>query len=148
MAFYFVQHGIALEKELNPVRPLSPEGKTGVLYMAKHLKQRGISLNAICHSGKTRAQQTAVLFAEALTVDSVLELAGMSPNDDVAALASTLVDDVMYIGHFHHIGKLPSYLVTGDENMTVVKCSNAAVVCIEQDDEGYHMKWPSSPELC
>lgn len=148
MAFYFVQHGIALAKELDPERPLSPEGKAGVLCMAKYLKQRGISLNAIPHSGKTRAKQTAALFAEALTAGNVLELAGMSPNDDVAAFASTLEDDVMYIGHLPHIGKLVSYLVTGDENMTVVKFSNAAVVCIEQDDDGYRIKWSISPEMC
>ena len=149
MAFYFVQHGLALAKEQDPERPLSPEGKTGVLCVAKYLKQHGVSLNSICHSGKTRAQQTAALFAEALVVDSVLELLGMSPNDDVAAFASTLDgDDVMYIGHLPHIGKLVSYLVTGDENSAVVKFSNAAVICIEQDDDGYHIKWSISPEMC
>lgn len=117
-----------------------PKGKAGVLCVAKHLKRRGIKLNTICHSGKTRAQQTAALFAEALAVDNIIDLLGMSPNDDAAAFASTLDDDVMYIGHLPHTGKLASYLVTGDENTAVVTFSNAAVVCIEQDDDGYYME--------
>ena len=78
MAYYFVQHGIALAKEQDIERPLSPEGRVGVLSVAKHLKQCNISLNTICHSGKTRARQTAELFAQQLAVDSVVELADES----------------------------------------------------------------------
>jgi len=149
MALYFVQHGIALAKEQDPERALSPEGEAGVLCMVKYLKQHDASLNAICHSGKARAQQTAALFAQQLAVESVAELSGMSPNDDVTAFASMIKDDdVMYIGHLPHIGKLVSYLVTGDENSAVVNFSYSAVVCIEQDGDGYHIEWLISPEMC
>jgi phosphohistidine phosphatase len=149
MAYYFVQHGIALAKEQDIERPLSPEGRVGVLSVVKHLKQCNISLNTICHSGKMRALQTAEIFAETLAVENVVALDGMNPADDVETFASTLEDeDVMYIGHLPHIAKLVSYLVTGDENSAVVKFSNAVVVCIERDEHGYHIKWVMSPEMC
>ena len=148
MAQYFVQHGVALSKEQDSDRPLSPEGRHGVIAMAKHLRQAGVVLNAICHSGKTRARQTAELFAEQLDVSNVVEVTGMSPNDDVAAFAETLKgDEVMYIGHLPHIGKLVSYLVTHDASSEVVKFDNDAVVCLEQGLERYYLKWFITPEV-
>lgn len=39
MAQYFVQHGVALSKEQDSNRPSSPEGRHGVIAMAKHLRQ-------------------------------------------------------------------------------------------------------------
>jgi len=149
MAYYFVQHGIALNKDQDPQRPLSPDGELAVTNVAKHLKRQSISLKAICHSGKTRAQQTALLFAEQLEVDNVMTLSGMNPTDDVAGFASTLQDnDSMYIGHMPHIGKLVSYLITGDENAAVVKFTNAAVVCIEQVESEFYIDWVISPAIC
>ena len=55
-------------------------------------------LKTICHSGKTRASQTAEIFAEQLGVGNVVELTGMGPNNDVTVFAETLTsDDVMYV---------------------------------------------------
>ena len=148
MALYFVQHGMALTKEQNSDRPLSPQGEHDVIAVAEHLKQAGIVLKTICHSGKTRASQTAEIFAEQLGVGNVVELTGMGPNNDVTVFAETLTsDDVMYVGHLPHIGKLVSYLVTGDSTSESVKFSNAAVVCLEQGIEGYHFKLFITPDL-
>jgi phosphohistidine phosphatase len=148
VAQYFVQHGVALSKEQDSDRPLSSEGRHDVIAMAKHLRQVGVVLNTICHSGKTRARQTAELFAEQLGVGNVVEVAGMGPNDDVAVFAKTLKgDDVMYIGHLPHIGKLVSYLVTKDAASEVVKFNNAAVVCLEQGLEKFYLKWFIRPDL-
>ncbi len=149
MALYFVQHGIALSKEQDFDRPLSEEGKRDVLRVAERLKQQQIRPSTICHSGKTRARQTAEIFAEKLSVPNVQEYAGMSPNDNVQGFANSLENDgTMFIGHLPHLAKVVSFLVTGDENSSVVKFANAAVVCIEQDESGFHIDWLLKPSLC
>jgi phosphohistidine phosphatase len=73
----------------------------------------------------------------------------MSPNDDVQDFANSLENDgTMFIGHLPHLAKVVSFLVTGDENSAVVKFTNAAVVCMEQDDLGFHIDWVLSPSIC
>ncbi len=149
MAYYFVQHGKALSKDEDPQRPLSTEGGLAVVNMAKYLKSHGVAVNAIFHSGKTRAQQTAAVFAEQLSVEKVQVLSGMNPTDDVTTFASTIQDnDGMYIGHLPHIGKLVSYLITGDENAAVVKFSYAAIVCVKQVESEFYIDWVLSPAIC
>tara|TARA_R110002111_G_scaffold131847_1_gene197057 strand:- start:76 stop:525 length:450 start_codon:yes stop_codon:yes gene_type:complete len=149
MAYYFVQHGLALSKDQDPARRLSPEGESAVMRVATHLRQHNISLSGIFHSGKTRAHQTALLFSQQLAVDNVSELTGMNPSDDVADFASALQDnDNMYIGHLPHLERVVSYLITGNENAAVVKFTNAAVVCIKQVESEFYIDWVLSPAIC
>jgi len=54
----------------------------------------------------------------------------------------------MYVGHLPHLGKLVSYLVSGNENAGVVKFVNGGVVCVERDSTGYHIEWYLMPSLC
>ena len=149
MALYFVQHGVALVKEEGSERSLSLDGEAGVVCVANHLKQHGVVLSGICHSGKLRAQQTAEVFSQILTVGTVTELAGMKPTDDIAVLLKNLeVDDIMFIGHLPHIEKVVSYILTGKENTAVVKFTNATVVCIEKVESEFYIDWVLNPTIC
>ncbi len=149
MALYFVQHGVALSKQQNPDRPLSNEGGLDVLSVAKRLQQLSVMPSAICHSGKTRAQQTAEIFADRLGISDVNARTGMGPNDEVQSFAKALKNDgTMFVGHLPQLGKLVSYLVVGDENSDIVKFTNAAVVCIEQDESGFYIDWLLKPSMC
>ena len=149
MALYFVQHGVALSKQQNPDRPLSNEGGLDVLFVAKRLEQLSVKPSAIYHSGKTRAQQTAEIFADCLGAPDVIERTGMDPNDEVQSFAQALKNDgTMFVGHLPQLGKLVSYLVAGDENSDIVKFTNAAVVCIEQDESGFYIDWLLKQSMC
>lgn len=149
MPLYFVQHGIALPKDVDPDRPLSEEGKTDVERIASHLNKIGIRINKVFHSGKTRAEQTASIFSEQIGDGSVRPLDGMNPNDSVKAFANHLEsDNAMYVGHLPHMGKLVSQLVTGDEETGVVQFTNAGVVCLEKDETGFHVHWYLTPATC
>ena len=149
MAMYFVQHGLALTKDIDPDRPLSEDGRTEVKRIAAHLQKVEVRIKKVYHSGKTRAEQTAQIFAENIGDGKVNELGGMSPNDDVKAFASSLKgDNSMHVGHLPHMGKLVSYLVTGDEKADVVKYSNGGVVCVEKDNDSYHILWYLTPFMC
>ncbi len=149
MAIYFVQHGLALEKETDMERPLSEEGRREVECISVHLREAGVTVGEVCHSGKTRAKQTAQIFADQIGDGKVSERSGMGPKDDVRAFAELLdVDDAMYVGHLPHMGKLVSYLTTGDENAGVVRFANGAVVCLERGIADFHIQWYLRPSLC
>jgi phosphohistidine phosphatase len=101
------------------------------------------------HSGKTRARETAQIFAERLGDGNLYEMSGMNPNDDVIRFAAGLKEDnTMYVGHLTHLGKLVSYLVAGDESAGVVKFVNGGVVCVEKGTAGYSIAWSLNPALC
>jgi len=149
MPVYFVQHGLALPEQVDPTRPLSAEGRKEVARIAVHLRKSRVAVEKVCHSGKTRAKQTAQILSEAIGDGHISEVAGMSPKDNVRAFAADLKEEgTMYVGHLPHLGKLVSYLVAGDEDANVVGFVNAGVVCVEKDKEGYHIEWYLNPSLC
>ncbi len=61
MTIYLVQHGQSLDKQIDPNRSLSSEGKATTIKVAKTALEAGIKITTIYHSGKLRAQQTAEL---------------------------------------------------------------------------------------
>jgi phosphohistidine phosphatase len=149
MPIYFVQHGVAVSKEVDPNHPLSAEGRREVESIAAHLRKAGVAVKTFCHSGKTRAKETAQIFAEQLGDGNLHEVSGMNPKDDVTSFAAGLKeDDTMYVGHLPHLGKLVSYLVTGDENAGVVKFVNGGVVCVDREGTRYQIAWYLRPSLC
>lgn len=148
MAMYFVQHGKAVAKEVDPDRPLSEAGLKEVQLVGAQLRRMGVVVKQIFHSGKTRARQTAELFATEIGLGIVAELSGMKPNDDVEKVAKVLDDDAMYVGHLPHMGNLVSYLTCGDKDAGVMAYSCGGVACLEKDDAGFHIKWIVTPEVC
>ena len=63
MNLYLMQHGLATSAEENPDRPLSDLGRSEIETVARWLRDTGVRVGAIKHSGKTRAQQSAELLA-------------------------------------------------------------------------------------
>jgi phosphohistidine phosphatase len=146
---YFVQHGVSLQKEEDPDRPLSIPGRNEVERIAAYLRKVDINVKKIYHSGKTRAMETAQIFSDQIGDGNKFELAGMNPNDDVTEFAACLDDDeVMYVGHLPHLEKLTSLLIAGDEKAGIIKFTNGCVVCMERDDTGNHVKWFMIPATC
>lgn len=149
MPIYFVQHGVAVPEGVDPNRPLSAHGRREIEGIAAYLRKVGISVKKVCHSGKTRAKETAQILAEYVGDGITYEIPGMKPNDSVAPIAAGLKhDQAMYVGHLPHLGKLVSHLVAGDENADVVRFVNGGVVCVERNSESYHIEWYLTPSLC
>ncbi|MGB5445232.1 MAG: phosphohistidine phosphatase SixA [Psychromonas sp.] len=145
---YFVQHGIAHSTEIDPSRPLTDLGKEQVRRVATYLKDHNIKIAKIFHSGKLRAQQTALLFSEILAVDNVAAIKGMEPTDSATKLVAQLTEDaVMYVGHLPNLCNTVGLLISGN-NKQVLKFKNAAVACIEIDIEAASLQWFITPEMC
>ena len=146
---YFVQHGIAHAKEIDPERGLTDQGNAEVHKVATYLRQHKVAICKICHSGKLRARQSAAIFSEILAVDNQVELSGMNPGDAPEALIEQLSEDaVMYIGHLPNLAKVVTKIIADGEHHPVIKFQNSAVVCIEIDENGASIKWFITPDMC
>jgi len=144
---YFSQHGLAIDKTENSQRPLSQAGIEQTRSVAKQLLISGIPVSRIFHSGKLRATQTAEIFASNLNITQVSAHEHLSPNDDVSLFADTLKNHALYVGHLPHLEKLVGYLISGDENLNIIKFQNSAVICLTKNNNNYHIDWHLTPAL-
>ncbi len=155
MRLYLVQHAQAKRKEEDPARPLSDKGEKDIRKMAATLKDHAnIQVNAIFHSGKTRAKQTAQALAEALSPNQgIREVEGLDPLADVEVWTKRLVsgevdEETMLVGHLPHLGRLASRLICENEEQEVVSFRQGGVVCLERGEEGgWTVNWILIPEL-
>lgn len=135
MALYIVQHGKSVSKDIDPEKGLSDEGRAEVEHIAKVAQNYGVRVAHIKHSGKKRAQQTAEIFASALTPERGVKSAdGMSPMDDVAVFSNGIdfEEDCMLVGHLPFMERLISYLITGSIERPVFKLQNGGILCLDK----------------
>jgi phosphohistidine phosphatase len=152
MALYLVQHGKSLSKNVDIHEGLSEEGIAEVKRIAGVAAQYGINVSKILHSGKTRARQTAQIFASSLNVrNEIEETKGMKPLDDVVRFAEKInaSDHIMLVGHLPFLEKLTSYLVVGSDEKSVFKFQNGGIVCLdkEPDSQSWIIKWALMPNI-
>ena len=152
MALYIVQHGKSLSKDIDPEKGLSDEGRGEVEYIAEVAKNYGVRVAQIKHSGKKRAQQTAEIFASALTPElGVKTVDGMNPMDDVAAFSGGIDfgKDCMLVGHLPFMERLISYLITGSIERPVFKLQNGGILCLDKDQGSNSavIKWALMPTI-
>ena len=152
MKLYLVQHGEACSKEINPDRPLTDQGKTDIERLAALLKQAGIRVERVIHSGKLRAEQTAEHLAKAIAPGVELETSGLiDPNDNPKAFdwqSESWDTDTLIVGHLPFMAKLVSHLVIEDENRPITAFQPGSVVCLEQNnDVHWQINWMIRTEL-
>lgn len=145
---YFAQHGLAVDKAENPERPLSDVGSAQTRQIASQLRNSQVNFSKIFHSGKLRAAQTAEIFAEQLNVASVSAIDSLAPNGDIHQTTRSLdAKSALYVGHLPHLDKLISHLITGNENSTIIKLQNSAVLCLENTNTHFQILWYLTPDL-
>ena len=66
MELFLVQHGHAMAKTDDPLRPLTPDGAEAVERIGVWAHEASLSIRQILHSGKLRAEQTAQILANHL----------------------------------------------------------------------------------
>ena len=136
MALYLVQHGKSLPKDVDPDQGLSDEGIAETKRIADVARGYQVNVSLIKQSGKTRARQTAEIFASALNPpQGVAEVGGLKPLDDVAAFAADIdaAADTMLVGHLPFMERMAAYLITGSADKPVFKFQNSGIVCLEKD---------------
>jgi len=150
MHLYLVQHGLAVAEAEDPDRPLTREGRAETEAMARHLQRTGTAVDAIWHSGRTRARQTAELLRTHLNPKPVLETVhGLGPGDDPSAIASRVEGEtqrVMLVGHLPHLAKLAALLLTGKTDLPVVQIRNSGVLYLFGDADRWTLRWYQTPD--
>jgi len=150
MALFLVQHGKSLPKDKDPNKGLSEAGIHETERIAQVAKGYGVHVSSIAHSGKTRARQTADIFASALKPEGGLqEISGLNPLDDVTAVAVDSTEDRMLVGHLPFMERLTAYLITGFIERPVFKFQNSGIVCLDKDPDtlSWVIKWALMPHI-
>ncbi len=152
MALYLIQHGKSLPKDQDPDQGLSEEGVNETERMARLAQDYGVNVSQVRHSVKTRARQTAEIFAIALKPQNdIQEISGIKAMDDVAAYATKIDPDenVMLVGHLPFMERMTSYLITGTIDQPVIKFQNSGIVCLDKDPEtqSWVIKWTLMPNI-
>jgi phosphohistidine phosphatase len=152
MALYLVQHGKSLPKDQDPDQGLSAEGIAETERIANQAKDDGVSVSQIRHSVKTRARQTAEIFAGALNPkQGIREVIGIKPLDDVVEYAATIdpVENIMLVGHLPFMERLTSFLIMGSIDTPVFKFQNSGIVCLDKDPEAqaWAIQWALMPKI-
>ena len=152
MALYLIQHGKSLSKDQDPDQGLSAEGIAETERIAKLAKDEGIAVSQIRHSVKTRARQTAEIFAKAINPkQGIREVEGIKPLDDVAEYAAGIdpAENIMLVGHLPFMERLTSFLIMGSIDKPVFKFQNSGIVCLDKDPEAqaWIIRWTLMPRI-
>ncbi len=150
---YLVQHAKAKPKQADPKQALSEKGQADIDKVAAYIAKLPLLQPPaqIIHSGKTRAQQTANVLAQALSpINGVKSSANLSPMANVSLWAerlNTLSENVMLVGHLPHLSKLAALLLCQNEEKQVINFQNAGLVCLHKDDKGvWSGQWIITPQ--
>lgn len=152
MALYLIQHGKSLPKDQDPDQGLSAEGIAETERMAKLAKDYDVAVTQIRHSLKTRARQTAEIFAGALNPkQGIQEVSGIKPLDDVAEYAANIdpAEDIMLVGHLPFMERMTAFLITGSIDKPVFKFQNSGIVCLDNDPaaQAWVIQWALMPKI-
>lgn len=151
MKIYLVQHAEAKREEEDPERGLTEKGIEDLKKIGKFLEKLDIKINKIYQSGKKRAYQTAEILKESLKLKLNIEkIDGISPMDEPEILfekIKNLNEDIMVVGHLPHLSKFLSLLISGDKNKEIVSFKMGSVLCIENKEGNWIIKWFLLPEI-
>jgi phosphohistidine phosphatase len=155
MALFLVQHGISATKDVDSERGLSGQGRVETERIAQVANGYSIRVEKIVHSGKKRAEQTATVYHDTLSVKAPLEfISGINPMDDVQAFVESINPemDLMVVGHMPFMQRLVSYLTTGAEEIRVYQFQNSGIVCLDKSEgtdgkSDWYIKWTLNPHI-
>jgi phosphohistidine phosphatase len=132
---FLVHHGDAVGPEIDPSRPLSPEGREAVNRLAEGAAAHGAKPAVVWHSGKLRAKQTANAYWRACNPFSEFSAArDLQPDDPPDWVRDRLRGesrDVMLAGHYPHLPRLLKLLVGHDTSFP-----QHGIVALTSDDKG------------
>jgi phosphohistidine phosphatase len=146
---YVVQHGEAKSKNEDAKRPLTSQGHRETERIAALAARLDLGIEEIRHSGKTRAEETAIIFGRAFgLMGDIMAIEGIDPTDNVKPVADSLAGEtraIMLVGHLPFMSRLAGQLVHGDIEKSPVEFRNSGIVCLVCAAEGWRVDWQLNP---
>jgi phosphohistidine phosphatase len=152
MYIYLVQHAHSKKDEEDPARPLSERGIRDITAVSSYTSRFALKVEAIYHSPKLRAKQTAEILSQDLRpYKGISEADGLAPLDNPDTWVQRLTKmqtDVLLVGHLPHLAKLASLLLCGDAGRNVISFRMAGIVCLRRDETGeWSLQWMITPDI-
>ena len=155
MDLFLMQHGEAMAETDDPARPLTMAGRAAVERVAVRAQAAGVRVDRCLHSGKLRAEQTALVLAGTIALATRVEAReGLAPNDPAAPVAQWLresVEDssIALVGHLPFLDRLASLLISGNENVQVIQFQMGGLIKLvpKQQGAGFAVAWAIPPEI-
>lgn len=154
---YILQHGGAVSKDEDPDRPLSAEGRLDIQRLARQVDGGGlggdVDIRRILHSGKLRAEQTALIIAGSLESTVNPELcSSLKPNDNAdefiegqGLIQNMAAGNILIVSHMPFVSKLCSTLLTGSAEVEF-DFTPGTLVCLFYEYEEWSMECMIRPE--
>jgi phosphohistidine phosphatase len=147
---YVLQHGEAVDKQADPERPLSARGEREIRVLAMHMRNMGVHLEKIFHSGKLRAEQSASLVAATLSPGiQPVQAAGLNPNDDPAIIVGDIDrigENILIASHMPFVSRLCSMLLTGTTDAEFASLPGT-LFCLEQSEGKWRLAYMLRPDF-
>jgi phosphohistidine phosphatase len=139
-----VHHGDAVGPDVDPMRPLSSMGRAATDRIAAAAASRGVKPDAIWHSGKLRARQTAEIFWKACNPLAPLTAErGLLPGDPSQWIRDRLIGEgrtILIVGHMPYLPRLLQML-TGARDERAVSFPLHGCVALETDGDQWKEIW-------
>ncbi len=150
MKLYLVRHGQAKDSSEDPDPPLSDYGQKEVDHVAQKLKKHDVQVQAVYHSRKLRAKETAITLSASLTaIDGILELDGLRPMDPIEPIIQLISEeshDIMLVGHLPFMNYLASHLTQIDEQEAFIQFPTACMICLEEERDRWAVTLRITPD--
>ena len=151
MHLYLVQHGESVTKDIDPVRPLSEQGRNDVGKVAQFVANNcRLNLSHVHHSGKLRARQTAEIFAARLGISPPVQSEDLAPLDDPLLWVERfdeLTVDTMLVGHLPHLARLAGALLCGGADLAPVSFRMGGILALAREEEQWSLQWMVVPDI-
>ena len=127
------------------MRPLSSVGRAATERLATAAAQHGVKPDAVWHSGKLRARQTAELFWKACNpLASVSAERGLQPDDPPRWMRDQLTGEarsILIAGHMPSLTRLLACLLGEPDGSTAVVFPEHGCVALEPDGDRWKEMW-------
>ncbi|MDQ6950043.1 MAG: phosphohistidine phosphatase SixA [Mariprofundales bacterium] len=144
------QHGEARDQSADSTRPLSAQGREDIARVAGFLSLFTKPQPRVIYSSeKTRAQQSAAMFAEGWNIPRVAISDALSPLADPSIWQRRLeqgADAVMLVSHLPLLSQLASHLLLGHGDGAPIRFANGGVVCLAREETGWQVCWQVNPK--
>ncbi|MGE3857846.1 MAG: histidine phosphatase family protein [Dehalococcoidia bacterium] len=153
---YLVRHAVALPRDParwpeDSERPLSRGGERYFRRVARGLARTVAPPEVVCSSPWLRAWETALIL-ESAGWPGPQVLPALAPGGDPEAVVATIPAEagrVVLVGHEPDLGRLASFLLTGDPDRVSIEVKKGGVMLLDHDRDRARatLKWHAAPQF-